>query len=98
MKVIRVSYTVQEEYIEHNKANIRAVMADLMVNPIDGMNYSSYYLGGGKFMHLNKADSEEMTKELGQREAFVHFRTELKGSQPISPPHQDECQLIGSNH
>lgn len=53
MKAVRVQYTVQEGFVEQNKSNIAAVMQDLRDNPIDGMNYSSYYLGEGKFMHLN---------------------------------------------
>jgi len=97
MKVVRVEYTVQETYVENNKSNIRAVMEDLKENPISGMAYSAYYIGSGKFMHLNHMDSEEASTQLNSKESFIRFRTELKSSQPISPPKSEELILVGSN-
>lgn len=97
MKAVRVQYTVKEEYVEQNKVNIRAVMNDLRENPISGMSYSTYYLGEGRFMHLNVMSDPNAGGQLNERQAFTDFRMALKGSGPLSPPNQEDLEVVGSN-
>ena len=97
MKAVRVQYTVKPEYVETNKANVRAVMDDLRGKPIDGMNYSTFYLGEGRFMHLNVCKDQETLSQLGQRDSFKNFREGLKASGPESPPKSEDLEFVGSN-
>jgi hypothetical protein len=97
MKAIRVQYTVQEKYIDQNKKNIKDVMDDLRANPITGLHYSSYYLGKGKFMHVNVQSSDEVGSEFSKREKFISFRTALKASAPSKAPKSKDLELVGSS-
>jgi hypothetical protein len=97
MRYVRVTYTVQLEYIETNRANIQAVMDDLKANPIEGMHYITYELEGGSFMHVNIAHDEESANKLNERESFNSFREQLKASGPVSPPNAEKMELVGAN-
>ena len=97
MIAVRVQYQVQEDYVEQNKSNIKAIMDDLRNDPIDGMNYSTYYLGDGKFMHLNVSHDQQTRDLLGQRASFQNFRSALKESGPLSPPESQELEIVGSS-
>lgn len=98
MKAVRVQYTVKTEYVKQNKANIQLVMDDLHQNPIEGMNYSSYYLGEGAFMHVNISKDSETMSKLNERKSFIEFRMALKNSQPTALPKSEDLELVGSNN
>jgi hypothetical protein len=97
MRAIRVQYIVKPNFAEHNKANVRAVMDDLRKNPIPGMRYSTWYLGDGKFMHLNVSRDETANGQLNERESYKQFRVELKASEPVSPPKSEDLEMVGAN-
>ena len=98
MKIVRVQYTVKPEYVEQNKKNIQAVMADLKANPIDGLWYSTYQLSdGNSFMHVNLTSSPEALEKFNEVESFKKFRMELKASTPVSPPKAEDLTLVGAS-
>ncbi len=97
MKAVRVQYIVNEDYVDTNKANVQAVMDDLRANPIEGMNYSTYYLGEGRFMHLSVSSNPESGKLLSERESFAHFRSSLQQSSPVEPPKAEDMDLVASS-
>ena len=98
MKAVKVQYTVQPEYVEQNKRNIQAVMDTLKDNPIDGMYYSAYQLSNGNtFMHINIAKNQETMSKLGGVPEFTAFRTQLKASNPLSPPQSEDIILVGAS-
>jgi hypothetical protein len=97
MKIIRVQYTVKSEFVEQNRKNIRAVMAELNANPIDGLRYSTYLLPDGvSFMHLSIAKDAETSGKLGQMELFKIFQAELRASEPLSLPKPEELKFVGA--
>jgi len=97
MKAVRVQYTVKPEYTEQNKANVQEVMDDLRNNPIEGMRYSTFYFGDGRFMHINICKDQETMSLLAERSSFKRFRTGLKASLPVSPPKSEPMELVGAN-
>jgi hypothetical protein len=97
MKALRVQYTVKSEFVDQNKKNIQTVMDDLRSDPIENLMYSSFYLGEGKFMHLNVSNDPEANKKLSDRNSFTSFRVALEESQPIAPPKSEDLELVGSN-
>lgn len=97
MKIVRVQYQVKEEYVAQNKANIEKVMQALRDQRVDGMTYSSYYLGDGRFMHLNHIREASAQEALSNLQEFNDFRMALKASGPIQPPQSEELDMVGVN-
>ena len=98
MKAVKVQYTVKPEYVDQNKANIQRVMDALKAHPIEGMLYSSYTLDedGQTFVHINIARDGATLSKLNEVAEFQVFRSALKGSQPVSPPHRTDLNLVGA--
>jgi len=98
MKAVQVTYTVQPEYVETNKANIKKVMDSIKANPIDGMYYSSCLMEDGQtFVHTNIAKDDETMSRLNDVESFTAFRMALKASGPVSPPKQTKFDPVGAS-
>lgn len=98
MKIVKLYYQVRAEFIEENKKNVEAVMEDLKVHPILGMHYHSFYLGEGKFMHINQSRSDKTTAQLGQRDAFNFFRRGLRKMNLIQMPEIEYLEQLGTNN
>jgi hypothetical protein len=97
MKAVKVQYTVKPAFIETNKENIRKVMDAIRSNPIDGMLYASFQLDDGQtFVHINMAKDEETMARLNEVAEFNDFRTALKHSEPVTPPHSTNLSFVGS--
>jgi len=98
MKAVKVQYTVQPEYVEENKANIRKVMDALKANPIDGMLYSSYTLEEDEatFVHINISRDAETLSRLNELAEFNEFRMALKASSPVAPPKQTNLAPVAA--
>ena len=98
MKSVKVTYTVRPEFVEENKANIRAVMAALEANPIDGVSYAAFTLDDGNtFVHVNIARDDEALSQLTGMSEFQAFQAALRASDPIAPPSPEPMQLVGAN-
>ncbi len=98
MKIVRVTYTTKEEYAEHNKQNIAAVMAELRTIGNPGVNYNCCLSPDGKtFTHLAFFDNEESEQVLLTLPIFKTFQQELKASGPEAPPKQEILSLVGSS-
>ena len=97
MKIVRVRYTVNEDYVAHNKANIAQVMDDLRALNNPDTKYASYLEEDGvTFMHFAQYPDEETAKLLNGLPAFEKFRRELKESKPLSPPVSNNMSLVAS--
>lgn len=97
MKAVKVTYTVQPEYVETNKTNIKRVMDRLKSDPISGMQYASFTLDDGvTFVHINMAKDQETMNKLQELEEFNEFRSQLKASGPVSPPTSENLNLVAA--
>lgn len=97
MKIIRVQYTVKEDYIETNQQNIVAVMEELRSLNNPKIKYSAFLMDDGKtFMHFAMYPDEATAKIVPSLKSFAHFRTSLKASQPEVPPLAKEFSLVAS--
>jgi hypothetical protein len=98
MNGVKVQYTVKEEYVETNKANIRRVMADLREINSPDITYSAFLLDDGKsFVHLVLRVDDEAQKILGDLPSFQEFQRQLKESGPEAPPKAENLTLVGSS-
>ena len=95
MKAVKVQYTVQPDFVDQNKANIKKVMDKLKDSPIEGMLYSSYTLEDGQtFVHINIAKDGDTMNKLNDVQEFNEFRKALKESQPITPPQSTALEFV----
>lgn len=97
MKIIRVTYKVQEDFAERNKSNIQAVMTALKNLNNRGNKYASFLEPDGtSFMHFAMYPDDTTGKIVNDLPEFVHFRNELKASQPEQPPKAVDLSLVAS--
>jgi hypothetical protein len=98
MNGVKVQYTVKEEYVETNKANIRRVMADLREINNPNIIYSVFLLDDGKsFVHLVMRVDDEAQKTVSELPSFQEFQRQLKESGPEAPPKAENLTLVGSS-
>ena len=99
MNVIRIQYTVANEFAETNKKNIANVMDELRSANHPEIRYSSYVFENGKtFMHIFISLDKEAQKIIDNLASFKHFQTELKASRPETPPQFENLTLVGSSY
>lgn len=97
MVVIKVEYTVREEYAATNSANIEKVMADLRKLNNASLKYSAYCKKDGKsFVHFAQYPDEESKDIVTNLESFKAFRSQLLASTPESKPVNERLDLVGS--
>ncbi len=95
MQAVRVQYTVREDFVATNEANIRAVMDELRAADQPGVRYSAYR-EGTTFTHLVVLDDPSLSGVVPGLAAFQHFRAGLKGG-ATSPPVQTPLDVVGSS-
>jgi hypothetical protein len=98
MKIIKVTYTVQQEYAEQNKLNIQSVMSDLQKLNAPGINYHACLGADGKtFIHTAFFETDDDQKTLNELSSFKHFQEQLKASAPETPPKPEALTLVASS-
>jgi hypothetical protein len=98
MNGAKVQYTVKEEYVETNKANIQRVMADLREINNPDITYSAFLLDDGKsFVHFVMRVDDEAQKTLSELPSFQEFQRQLRESGPEAPPQVENLTLVGSS-
>jgi hypothetical protein len=95
MKIIKIEYRVNADFVETNKQNINRVMQAMKDNNIQGMHYASYYYGDGNFMHLSSSLTD--FSALNNLQEFKDFQTALRLSTPLAPPAAVDLALVGEN-
>ena len=98
MKIVKVTYTTNAAYSDNNKANIRAVMADLQSLNNPGINYNVCVSDDDKtFVHTAFFQSDEDQKILFDLPSFRSFQEQLKASAPEIGPKQELLTLVGTS-
>ena len=98
MNAVKVQYTVKEEYVETNKANIQRVMADLKKINNPNIIYSAFLLDDGKsFVHFVMRVDDEAQKTLSDLPSFQEFQRQLRESGPEVPPQAENLTPVGSS-
>ena len=98
MNGVKVQYTVKEEYVETNKANIQQVMADLREINNPDIQYSAFLLDDGvTFVHLVMRANDEAQKTVSELPSFQEFQRQLKESGPEAPPNAEPLAFVGSS-
>ena len=99
MKAVKVQYTVKESYVETNKKNIKAVMAELRELSNPDIKYSSFLLDDGKtFVHFVMYANDQARSVLSDLDSFKEFQQQLRESQPEIPPKADDLTLVASGY
>ena len=97
MKIVKVEYTVKDDYVQKNRENIEKVMSDLKAMNNPNIKYSSFTLDDGKtFVHFAMYPDQETSDIVSELESFITFRQELKASIPEVPPRAENLSLVAS--
>ena len=97
MKIVKVQYTVKDDYVQKNKENIKKVMGDLRAMNNPNIKYSSFLLDDGKtFVHFAMYPDQETGNIVSELDSFITFRAELKASEPEVPPKAENLSLVAS--
>ncbi len=97
MKIVKVQYTVKDDYVQKNKENISKVMADLRAMNNPNIKYSSFLLEDGKtFLHFAMYPDQQTGNIVSELPSFNTFRAELKASEPEIPPKAENLSLVAS--
>jgi L-rhamnose mutarotase len=97
MEASIIQYTVKEDYVETNKANIKAVMAELRSLGDKGIKYSVFIKEDGKsFVHFVVFRDEEASNVIPNLESFKKFREQLQTGAVVKPV-AEELDFIDSH-
>ena len=98
MNAVKVEYTVKEEYVETNKANIARVMADLKDLGSPDIFYGAFLKEDGKtFVHFVMRASDEAQKVLSDLPSFQEFQRQLRESGPEAPPDAQDLTWVNAS-
>lgn len=97
MRAIRVKYTVREDFIETNEANIRRVMDELRALGDSGVHYTAFRPeGGATFVHIVVMEDASRGDVVHGLAAFQAFQAALKTGLEV-PPAAEDWTVVGSN-
>ena len=97
MQAVKVRYSVRDDYVETNKANIAAVMAELKAKGDVGVRYAVFIESDGKtFNHFAAFRDEAGSEIIPGLPAFQHFREQLQGGAE-TPPEQTDMEMVNSS-
>jgi hypothetical protein len=97
MHAVRVQYTVREDFVATNEANIRAVMDELRALGDVGVKYSAFRTGEGRtFVHVVVMEDESKGSIVPGLASFQRFRTALKGGVEV-PPANESWTVVGTS-
>src|SRR5271169_4957028 len=95
MNVIKVEYTVREDFVKTNKENISAVMYELK-NLKAGVKYFVSIKENGKtFVHIAISRDEESSNVIPNLESFKKFKEQLKTGVE-SQPNSENLEIVNS--
>lgn len=96
MKTIIVQYTVKDDFVETNKANIAKVMSDLKAQNAGVHYFTSVKEDGKTFVHVAIDKAGEIDKTLNSLDSFNSFRAALKEGASV-PPQATYHELVGKS-
>lgn len=96
MNVIKVEYTVREDFVKTNKENISAVMNELKKLNAGVKYFVSIKENGRTFVHIAISCDEESRNVIPNLEAFKKFQTQLKTGIE-SPPISENLEIVNSS-
>jgi hypothetical protein len=96
MKVIKVEYTVKEDFVETNKQNISAVMKELKDLKAAVKYFVSIKENGRTFVHIAISRDEKSSSIIPNLEAFKKFKEELNTGIE-SPPNSENLDIVNSS-
>jgi len=97
MIISKAQYTVNADYVEHNKANIVPVVEALRALNRTDISYRIFVEEDGKtFVHLPRFASEEAEQVFSSLPTFKVFLSELQDGHFEVPPKTVKMNLVAS--
>ena len=99
MIVVKVTYTVREDFVSENRSNIGKFLEDLRVLNNPGIRYTVLLGNDGKtHTHLSMYESEESQKALLELDSFKSFQRQRDESGLEISPQVEMMTLVDSSH
>jgi hypothetical protein len=98
MIIVKVTYTVKQEFSSQNQENINLFLKDFQQMNNDDFQYTVYLLENGKtFVHLSHYKNEEIQKALLAVESFKSFQKQRDDNGLEKKPQIEVMKMIGSS-
>jgi len=95
MIIVKVTYTVNPDFVKQNQDNIRTFIADLKKIPGKEFRYNIYLKADGQtFVHLSHFDNEVIQQTVLNTPSFKKFQEHRDTSGLQSPPAIEEMTLV----
>ena len=99
MIIVKVTYTVNPEFVQKNQENIRHFMNDFKQLDSIEFRYDAYLCNDGKtFVHLSHYQNEKIQKTLLEVPSFKSFQEQRDVSGLEVSPQIDIMKAVGSSH
>ena len=99
MKIVKVTYTTQQDFVAQNQLNISKVMTDLQEGKHEGIHYHTCLSSDHKtFIHTAFFQTDDDQVILNELPSFKLFQEQLKASGLESPPTQELLTLVGTSY
>jgi len=96
MKVIKVEYTVRDDFVKNNKENISAVMNELRNLKAAVKYFVSIKENGKTFVHIAISGDEASSNIIPNLESFKKFKEQLNTGVE-SPPNSENLEIVNSS-
>lgn len=98
MIIVKVTYTVKQEFVAENRDNISAFMKDFREMDNTGFRYNVYLCEDGKtFVHLSHYNYEDVQKQVLAVKSFLYFQQQRDNSGFEIEPKVEMMKLISSS-
>ncbi|WP_113661376.1 hypothetical protein [Pedobacter nanyangensis] len=98
MIAVQVTYQINAEFVEENKRNIAAFLADFRELLHSKFLYHVYVKQDGlTFVHVSMYESEEIQQQVLNTPSFVHFQQQRDEKGLIGSPTIEKLEHIGSS-
>lgn len=98
MIAVQVTYKIKSDFVETNKSNISAFLADFKEMQTSRFLYHVYVKEDGQtFVHLSMYENEEIQQHILNTPSFLAFQKQRDESGLIEPPVIEALKHLGSS-
>jgi|SRR5689334_13980654 len=99
MKIVKVTYTVNPEFLETNKENVRKFVKDIEELKNPGIRYISYLASDNKtFIHIGAFDNDEAQKQFLALPSFKSFQQQRNASGLEAPENFEMLSAVAASY
>jgi len=99
MKIVKVTYTVNPEFVATNQENVKKFVSDIEALNNPSIRYISYLAADGKtFIHIATFNNDEAQKQFLDLPSFKSFQQQRNASGLEAPENLEILQLAAASY